>query len=234
MSNQWFTVGVSSGASLGAIASGVIAAGYALQSFANAGKYRYDWLQTFRNLGTMYNFAQYGYSHGKYNNLLLNFDNSNYIKPVSISKYLESGDYSMLDQINGETYNINHFVREDGLFLSTGEDFITYSNTYKSKDNSDIKRQSSGAVPSIMGCDKANNYESEISSPYMTLKNYVPDQFGDIDSITWLTTNKPFKIGENNSCEPVFGGNVSISRFTYRRKLPFFRKNAFGQLNTLT
>lgn len=229
LSNQWFTVGVSSGASLGAIASGIIAAGHALQAFSNAGKYRYDWLQAFRNLGTMYNFAQYGYSHGKYNNLLLNFDNSNYIKPVTVSKYIESGDHSMIDQVNGETYNINHFTREDGLFISTGEDFIAYSNTYKSKDNSDIKRQSSGAVPSIMGCDKANNYESEISSPYITLKNYIPNQFGDIDSITWITTNKQFKVGKNNSCEPIFGGNVSISRFTYRRKMPFFRKSAFGQ-----
>lgn len=225
-SRQWFTVGVSSGTSLGLVGVGIITAGYALNSFVNIGRYRYEWLKSFRDLGSMYNFAYYGYGLGKYSNILINNDVENYIKNISVSRYLPDGDFSLLDQKSGETYNINNYLREESVFFSLGDDFLTYPANYRQIDNSNIKNTSSKAISSRIGCN-ISEFSSDIASPYVTMKNYIPDQFGQVGSIRWLGTNKVFNIQENNKCEAVFGGNISISRFTYKRKIPFFRRTAF-------
>jgi len=218
-----FVVGTSFGL-VGAILSGVA---YAVSGFTKIGQYRYDWIKSFRDIGASYNFAYYGYSHGNYNSILINNDDQNYFKPLTVSRYLQDGDFSLVDTKAGETYNINNFQREKSVFLGLGENFLNYPQAYISIDNSSIKNTSSRAISSTIGCDK-REYSPEIASPYITMKNYVPDQYGDIDTVRWLTTGKIFKLGLDNSCQPVFGGNVSITRFTYKRKIPFFRRTAFG------
>lgn len=224
---QFFIVGFANGTSLGLVGAILSGAAYALSGFVKVGQYRYDWIKSFRDIGASYNFAYYGYSHGKYNNIIINRDDQNYFKPLTASRYLPDGDFSLVDTKAGQTYNINNYLREGSVFLATGENFLEYSEQYKNIDNSNIKNTSSKAISSTVGCSK-KEFSPDIASPYVTMKNYVPDQFGEIDTVRWLTTGKNFELGVSNSCDPVFGGNVNISRFSYKRKIPFFRETAFG------
>lgn len=226
-SSQFFMAGFVVGTSLGLVGAILAGVAYATSGFVKSGQYRYDWIKSFRDIGASYNFAYYGYSLGKYNNIIVNRDDANYFKPLSISRYLPDGDFSLVDTKAGETYNINNFQREGSVFLALGDNFLEYSQQYQSIDNSNIKNTSSKATSSTIGCDK-REFSPDIASPYVTMKNYVPDQYGDIDTVRWLTTGKIFEIGVSNNCEPVFGGNINITRFTYKRKIPFFRRTAFG------
>lgn len=226
-SSQFFMAGFVVGTSLGLVGAILAGVAYATSGFVKSGQYRYDWIKSFRDIGASYNFAYYGYSLGKYNNIIVNRDDANYFKPLSISRYLPDTDVSLVDIKSGQTYNINNFQREGSVFLALGDNFLEYSQQYQSIDNSNIKNTSSKATSSTIGCDK-REFSPDIASPYVTMKNYVPDQYGDIDTVRWLTTGKIFELGVSNNCEPVFGGNINISRFTYKRKIPFFRRTAFG------
>lgn len=224
---QFFIVGFANGTSFGLVGAILSGAAYALSGFVKIGQYRYDWIKSFRDIGASYNFAYYGYSHGKYNNIIINRDDQNYFKPLTTSRYLPDGDFSLVDSKAGKTYNINNYLREDSVFLTTGDNFLEYSEQYRNIDNSNVKSISSKAISSTIGCDK-KQFSPDVASPYVTMKNYVPDQFGEIDTVRWLTTGKSFELGVSNSCEPVFGGNINISRFSYKRKIPFFRETAFN------
>lgn len=231
--SQWFTVGISSGASLGLVGTSIISAANLLSGFTKIGQYRYDWLQTFRNLGATYNFGYYGYSHGKYSSFMVNRNESEKLRRLTVSKYLPHGDFSVLDEGTKEGYKINNFQREESVLLSTGANFVNYPLEYVQLDNSNFNSSSSGATNSKIGCEN-KSFSPSIGSPYVSLKNYVPDQYGEIGSVNWLGTGKYMMFGKDNKCTPVFGGNVSITRFTYKRKVPFFRRTAYNSSDKTT
>lgn len=231
--NQWFLLGVSSGASLGLVGTAIITGANLISGFTNIGKYRYQWLETFRNLGASYNFAHYGYGRGDYSNFLVNRQESNRLRRLSVSKYLPSGDFQILDKGVQKPYNINNFQREESVYLSTGENYLEYPTEYSQLDNSNFSNTSSKTTSSRVGCD-VDTFTSNIGSPYAVLKNYVPDQYGEIGNVNWLTTGQMMYFGRDNLCKPVFGGGVNISRLAYKRKIPFFRRTAFNHPDKTT
>lgn len=250
----WVVGGVSTGSnapgvgiSTGATAL-YIGAAFASQ-FLKAGQYRYQWLQIFRDLGTVYNFAGYNVAHGHHNrfiknNKIFNEDNSEgnneYLRGLSLRKYMKDGRYEYRDNndtntsgINNKLF-INNWGREESVFLSTGDFPLHYNDQYINYDNSDISpEQGSRTTMSDNSCDTNITYERNVGSPYVSLKNYVPDQYGSLESIKWLTTNSMFNIDENTSCKPIYGGTVFISRFTWKRKLPLFTTTAMGEPDKL-
>lgn len=228
-SRQWFTFGISSGASLGLVGASIVTAGYLVQGFMKIGQYRYEWLKIFRDLGTAYNFAHMTVGVGEYNRFLLNYQNDSYLRGLTIKKYLKEGDFNTVDNSDGVKVNINNKLREESVLVSTGENYkIGYIPPYFLNDNNLANSTSSKILSSNINCESSVNTVSDIASPYFTLKNYVPDQWGTIDSIKWLTTNYSFKLGQDTSCSPIFGGTICISPYSVRRKTPMFRKTGMG------
>jgi len=237
--NLWITVGTSSGSSAPgvAVSAGAIAvyiAATATQGFMKIGQYRYEWLKIFENLGSSYNFANYGISVGKHNYFLPNTDTKEYIRGISTKKYLKDGSYQVRDENNGQKLFINNTLREYSTFISLGNYYFNYDNQYRNYDNNLISSSNgSKTIASQNGCLLNFETQRNVGSPYMTLKNYIPDQWGTIDSIKWLTTNHIFKVNDYPSCNSILGGTVVISRFTWKRKIPIFSTTAMGLADKL-
>ena len=226
--NQWFVGGTSFGASFGAIGAGIALGAYAIQGFVKVGQYRYEWLKIFRDLGAKNNFAEYMVSEGFHNKFLKNEDNTSYLRGISTAKYLKDARrYSIRDEKTGEHVIVNSFQRENSVFLSLGEFGLNYNREYIYNDNNNLNSDlSSRTISSANDCDNSEIVKN-VGSPYLTLKNYIPDQYGEVDSIKWLTTNYINKLDNNSICETIFGGTYYISRFSYKRKMPFFTKTSF-------
>lgn len=235
--NTWFIAGVSSGSNVGGTAQQYAAlAVYLISAFTgavvNKGRYRYEWLKTFEDLGATYNFASYGISVGQHNNFLVNQDLDNYIRGISVKKHLLSGDFTFRDEndgASGKFFFVNNFLREKSTFLSLGDHYFEYDSNYVGYDNNKIAPEvGSKTILSQNNCDGSTESIRNVGSPYFTLRNYVPDQFGTIDSIKWLTMGHYEKINNYTVCKPILGGNVCISRYSELRKMPVFRKNIVG------
>ena len=236
--NLWFVAGVGStgGNAIGVgISAGAIftyAGLAAAQNFIKVGSYRYQWLKTFRDLGVAYNFAAMTVGVGEYNRFLkVDRYSPDYIRGLTKRKYLKDGIYSTVDIKDNTKININNDLREESVLLSTGENYkFNYPEQYSSFDNNNVNSNSSTAIASDYDINKKINLTvtRDIASPYFSLKNYIPDQWGTVDSIKWLTTNNVFKLEEDTDCKNMFGGTVCISPFSVRKKTPIFRTTAMG------
>jgi len=216
--------------SLGAVGAGIAAAGMIAAAYVRIGKYRYDWLTIFRDLGRVDNYANMQTGVAKYNKFLkADQYSSEYLRKLAIKKHLREGDYTFTDENTGEMVKINNWLREHSVFLSTGEsfpfDYSSYSQ-YTAYDNNNKSNKGSNFISSETNCKLGVEADRNVASPYFTLKNYIPDQWGKIDSIKWLTTNYIFDLDQNTECSPILGGTSVISRFSWRKKAPIFRSNA--------
>lgn len=200
---------------------------YAAQGYVKYGSYRYEWLQIFRNLGRMDNFASFQFGEGKHNKFLkLDIGDENQVRKLSIRKHLRDGNFDLTDENDGKITRLNNNLREHSVFLSTGNHHITYPEEYKNFDNNVLNnRKSSNVLSSEV---EGGNPRRNIANPYIYLKNYIPDQWDTIDSIKWLTTNYIFDLQEDTTCKVIYGGSEVISRFSWRVKVPFFDDNAIG------
>lgn len=218
--------------SLGAVGAAIAAAGMIAAAYTRIGKYRYDWLTTFRDLGRVDNFANFQTGVAKYNKFLKAEQYSNeYLRKLAVKKHLKEGDYAFTDENTGKIIKVNNWLREQSVFLSTGEDYpFDYSSyqDYINYDNNNKSNLGSNFTASEVNCRLGLESARNAASPYFTLKNYIPDQWGKVDSIKWLTTNYIFDLDENTACTPIFGGTSVISRFSWRKKAPIFKSNAIG------
>lgn len=237
LGNLWIVAGVgSTGSNATGIAPalgiiGIYAGIATAQAFTKLGQYRYEWLKTFRDLGASYNVASMTVGTGTYNRFVkTEQDSTEYLRGLSIRKYLKEGLYNTVDKYDSARINVNNWLREDSVLLSTGKDFkLNYPTEYKNYDNNKINSISSKVLSSDIDCKSNLNTTRNVASPYFSLKNYIPDQWGSVDSVKWLTTNYMFKLTDSINCEPIFGGTVCISPFSWRRKTPLFRETAFNQ-----
>lgn len=224
--------------SLGLVGAAIAAVGYAAQGLAKVGQYRYEWLKTFRDLGATHNFAHFTAGVATYNKFKTTSNRE--LRGLTIRKQLRDGLFNYVDKATGKRVNINNDQREDSALISFGDFMnevginkdkfnLVYPNEYISFDNGNVNSKSSKIIASNVGCENGTSSIRDVASPIITLKNYIPDQWGTIDSVNWLTTNYMFKIDEDTNCKPIFGGTVVISPFTYRRKLKLFRENAMFQ-----
>ena len=226
---------------LGAVAS--IVGGFA-NAFMRYGQYRYNWLEIFRNLGNLHNFASFQAGQGKHNRMFkIDQYDDNYLRRLGVKKYIKSEMYNFTDETSGETIKLNHDKREHSVFLRLGgfkENnnpiqplFIEYPNVYKNFDNNIVNNKSSNFIASDVRCADNVTHQRDIANPYIQLKNYIPDQWDTIDSVKWLTTNYIFDLGEDTTCKPIYGGTQTITRFSWRVKVPFYRDNSIGSADKL-
>ena len=236
LGNLWFTVGTSGGTNAAGAAASAGALGAYLTATAVSGpfkfgQYRLQWLKIIRDLGTPINHASYYVAEGYHNKFLANENSTNLLRALAVKKYTKNGKFTFTDENNGEQIRLNNYGREQSVFISLGDFFINYPTDIVNYDNN-IFDLSTGSrtIASQNGCPSGLSGEIQRNSafPYMTLKNYVPDQFGTINSITWLTTGYSAKLGDATNCETIFGGTIFISRDWQHKKLPIFRDTAIG------
>lgn len=200
----------------------VLVVAMAIQAPYKFGKYKYEWLQTFENFGTPMNFAYYGISEGIYKSLLVNTTTDSKLRGLEVSSYLKEGRKLISNEARNNTYYVNNFNREDSVILNISQNFkLNTPSAYNNGDNSRTNIPTSNT--GILG-----EFTGKASSPYVALKRYLPNQYGAINSIGWLSTGYCGKLDVDNSCDIIFGGDTFISRFALKRKFPFFTQNAIG------
>ena len=208
-------------------AAGVIAAiGVVEGLVSKVGRYRLEWLRAFENLGTPYNFGYYTASNSNYNYLRTLQTDGDKLRGLSIRKYLGPGMLSISDTQTGNNIKLNNIDREESVFFTLGNFPIENLNSeYKEFDNSDTSPNfSSQVLSSEAGCEKGKSQEIKrnVASPYVAFKNYIPNQYGTVDSIKWIDTNYCIPISSRGICEGILGGDTFISRHSKKRKVRLF------------
>lgn len=247
------------------VAAGVILATGAISAVMfKFARYRNQWLETFQNLGTPKNFANYYTSVGRYNYFSAHEDNSknNSVRGIAFSRFMRQGNHNVVEKFgnSGGTnvdYMFNNTDREFTYYLSLGKNFnLNYDDAYKTYDNNRVDNTLSSKTfaSASSGCGGANylavsnEITRNIASPYVTLKSFKISQYGSLNSIRWINTNycgtlydheidevenKITKKTLDNRCDIVFGGDTFISRFSFKRKFPFFYVNAMNESDLL-
>jgi hypothetical protein len=148
---------------------------------------------------------------------------------------LNEGRFSFIDSVQGERLEVNNIDREKTTILATGSDHtIEYYPDYINYDNASGNRNTASktyaSADGICQSAKSDDIRSNVASMYVTLKNYLPAQYGTIGSIKWITTGYT---GDLNKTKTewfgIFGGDCYISRHTFRRGFPFFNTTAMNQ-----
>lgn len=230
----WFVAGVgSSGTNTGGYVAGmaaaviasavVLAEGY-LHRYAT---YKYQWLETFKNLGSQTNFASYYFSEGNYNYLLPLQTEGNKVRNIRFNKKLKEGRYVITDTVNKEKTEINNIDREQSVAIKV--DDIIYPNEYSNYDNESLTYLGENGVEFTGRSPQINK---RIASPYIQVVNNNPSVHGDIDSVQWISTSYRGDLRNPRvDCLPIFGGDTFISRHTLKRKMPLFLSTLMGQAN---
>jgi hypothetical protein len=194
------------------------------------GRLRYEWIETIRNLGHPESHAYYNATIGFYNSFLPNTVLNSQIRGISMKSYIHDGRWEVTEESTSNTVNVNNFGRESSVYLNFGTDglfnidypadYVNYdTKTFGTSDSSVQLWSGKGASPKMTG---------KAASPYVSLKRYLPEQYGSISSVKWLSTGYCGDVNKIIGCDPIFGGDTYISRFAPKRKFPFFTNDAFG------
>lgn len=194
-------------------------------------RYKYEWLEIFKNNGTPYNFANRFIGTGNYNFFLSNTEEDSLLRGVVVGKYLKPGTAIITDEKGKSTLRVNNIDRESSYFVSFGQEYpIQYTAKYSNWDNTDEGVSSASRyLSSDSGCDESTSLR-RVGSPYMSVKVYSPSQYGAIDSIKWLSTGGLFNLDKNsteqNTCKRIFGGDTFITQIALKNKYKFFLVDA--------
>jgi hypothetical protein len=229
------TFGLSNSVNVGGIILATIAATTtALRSVSQIGRYRYEWLKTFRDLGSPKNFAYKYSSKGHYNYIKTLQEEGDVLRSINVGKNLKSGNYTTTNEISGEKLEINNLDREHSTFISLGKDFpLTWKEEYRGYDNGNLNRNLSsltyGSESNSEIEGRSNDIIKNIASPYVKLKNYNPAQYGSINSISWINTGYRGDLkNPSSNCISILGGDTFITRYHLKRKMPLFVTDAMG------
>lgn len=205
-----------------------------------AGELRYEWIETFRNLGHPYQFAYYQAAIGHYNYFLPNTTMpDDRLRGIATSTYLKEGRWRIPDEVAGTNFNVNNLDRERSVFINLGNQYwLKYPPAYWVYDNSQLNPNSSsrtGDAPAAgtgglgyAGTGRSGTIVKNAASPYVSLKQYLPAQYGNVQSIDWVHTGFCGDLNQDLGCNPIFGGDTYISRFSLKRKFPYFTANSHG------
>jgi len=173
-------------------------------------------------------------SVGKYNSYKPVPNSGNKIRSINSWRYLK-GENSLVPEVSDSdptqfvNTKVNNWHREDSLYLRyAGTDFPNAGSFSGVQDNSRFTFED-GAVGKTLDKHVIKN----ISSYYASLKNYRPDQYGNVYNIDWISTgSQVFNMTASNSvCKTVFGGDTFINRFALKIKVPYFLADTFEMGN---
>lgn len=194
-------------------------------------RYKYEWLEIFKNNGTPYNFAYRYVGTGNYNFFTRNSEEDSLLRGVVVGRYLKPGNAIINDEKGKNVIRVNNIDRESSYFVSFGQEYpVEYLPSYINWDNADSGVLSASRyLSSDAGCDGSTSTR-RVGSPYMSVKVYNPAQYGTLDSIKWIPINHdsvlPKTSEQQNTCKAIFGGDVYISRVAFKNKYRFFLADA--------
>lgn len=201
----------------------------------NVGKYRYEWLKIFKDLGRPENFGYYYSSVADLSTLNTSYiTDGERLRGMSTAKHMESGLLTTVDKglTEAERFSINNIDREKAIFISTSKDFkITHPTQHYEYDNNTINPYySSQPIASEFSCLEglSDEFNRRVSIPYVALKNYISDQYKSINSIKWIDTHYKGDLSVDNNCDFILGGDTFISRHSIKRKVKIFKSDGFG------
>jgi len=165
------------------------------------------------------NFAYQYNSIGRYTNFTpIPNEQGNKIRRIDIGAYLSSGINSV-----GDIAGINNYQRESSVYLRLNDTLPTPS------DFPGVPQDESRMTMSQNGCTTDIGIRP-ISAFYASIKREVPDQYGQIGSYAMVDTGFQWfltgSLATNN--QDIFGGDVFIGQFAFKRKLPLFLDNRVG------
>lgn len=151
-------------------------------------------------------------------------------RKIDIKQYLIPGVQSV-----GDVEPINNYQRESSVYIKTTDSVasLPYPNktpSLMSGGTSLINDESRFTVSERNLCaTPAREEPISVVSYYASMKNVIPNQWGQIYSYTTIDTGYQRMFNDvSASSDTVFGGDTFISRFAFKTKLPFFIDNRVG------
>ena len=235
------------------VALAIFAGSTAVNSIPAARRRRVEWEEIFYNRGERHNFAYYYSSVGYYNQFSrANNDTFNTyglvgdkLRGLKERLYLKDGRYRIDEAFDSQPTVINNTFRESSVFLSLGsevesakEQDSNFNYSFNLEPPSSIKnRDNSRYVASDHTCvnvgDRTQETTRGIATPYVSLKQFIPNQHGNINDLRYIYTSYCGKLGTDNSCDIIYGGDTFINRFYLKRKFPFFLAPMIDGTNAL-
>ena len=130
---------------------------------------------------------------------------------IEIGNYLVSGTQNV-----GDVYNINNWKRESSVYLKTKDAIPDLTGTLLDTSKNMVPR----LEPTSIILSKASCY-------YATIKNEIPNLWGQLYSYESLDTGTYFSIKETGY-KNIFGGDCYINPFSFKIKMPFFTDDRVG------
>lgn len=199
-----------------------------------------DWLNILSAKGIPDNFANYYTSKAFYNTFLpvpSNQSETDTLRGINIGKYIDSGKYSLVSpRADGSNIVVNNRNRERSVFISIGKDeyLLRVPSNARSYDNSRIEDGETVKKDVYSGPVKSRGILiSNVASPYIKMKRYMPAQYNGIENIKWISIGHCGKLSEDGGVVDMFGGDIYISRMSLKRKFPMFSYDAFGLADLL-
>ena len=192
------------------------------------------YLQIYINGVTSQNFAYSFNSIAKYN-YSASVPNGEGIKQRLLDRYqyVIPGVQSV-----GDLYDLNNFQRESSVYLRTDLaiaplPFVNKTQSLAPSGTSLISDKSRYTPAQRLLCGSVEALEKiTVVSYYGSIKNIVPNQWGQIYSYTTIDTGFQMVRGSGFSgTQYIFGGDVFICKFAFKTKLPFFIDNRVAAPN---
>lgn len=185
------------------------------------------WNQQFKTLmDNLLPYKNYAYQYnavGYYNTYNQIANNGNKQRPVDRAYYLLPGMQNL-----GDVSPINNWKRESSVFFR-----INQLSTAPLFPNDNAV---AGTLPdddSRVGYSSERQIYSNVLSYYASNKRKMPDQYGDIYSYATVDTGYcglfDFDQDYSNQTDFLFGGDIFINRFGFKRKLSYFIDTAVGR-----
>jgi hypothetical protein len=175
-------------------------------------------------------------SVGKYNAYKPVPNSGNKIRHIASHSYLKPENALLSEEsripILGEmkrTIKINNWHRETALYLKYDGASVPNASTFSGITDDSRYTFDDARI----GAKLDKRAYANISSYYASIKNFVPDQYGDMFNVEYIPTGTDvFKIGTNNTtCKTIYGGDTFINRFALKRKVPYFFADTFEMMN---
>lgn len=159
------------------------------------------------------NYAYQFNAVGNYSTFVPVQNNGNKKRTTDIAVYASPGVLNVSDK-----YSLNNFQRESSVYLKTLSSLpFTHEIPGVPKDSSKIAAATFDAL------------SLPISSYYASIKNNIPNQYGQMYSYETVDTGYTIKLTTAApETDLIFGGDVFINRFAFKNKLPFFIDNRVG------
>ena len=143
-------------------------------------------------------------------------------RELDIYQYLIPGVQSTSDD-----YDVNNFQRESSVYLKTsGLTPLPFVKDVPAVSSLSITDKTRFTISQRQICGEPEDIvNSSTVMYYASLKNIVPNQYGQLYSYETIDTGFQVDLDTPNSIGIVFGGDTFVSRFAFKTKLPFFIDN---------